>query len=128
MTFDAAAFTASRRWGYWNVYTCEKCGYRHWTLDVDEGVTPFVIACQYYGPDAPDGCDGEAVSAGYNVSPMPPGYQELEWYRPTEDEIADKPKSTQEHVRQGGLLKRRVREPDVRRKTRSQALRRLRFA
>lgn len=53
-----------------NVYTCLKCRGFTVTLDVDEGVTSFMLNCRASGREGD--CDGMAVSAMYPKGPRPP--------------------------------------------------------
>ena len=83
-----------------NIYTCDKCKGHVVTVDVDRGVTPFMIECK-----ATAFCDGMMKSSMYRVfdQDMRAGY---EWYRPTAVEIV-KP-HLQHHIEQGGLLLRKA--------------------
>ena len=42
-----------------NVYVCQKCGGLTVTVDVDEGVTPFMLGCRATGKESD--CDGDGV-------------------------------------------------------------------
>ena len=42
----------TRKYGYKNIYTCPKCGGQTVTIDVDEGVTPFMLRCRATGKRA----------------------------------------------------------------------------
>jgi hypothetical protein len=85
-----------------NVYTCRKCRKETWTVDVDEGVTPFMLGCR-----ATKGCDGMAESSFY------PGWAgaflhrvKWEWYKPTEEEAKQQERQypgSLHHWEQGGL-------------------------
>lgn len=120
-----------------NVYVCQKCGGHTVTVDVDEGVTPFMIGCHAKETDvhpAESGnkafeelldrelgvriksknllkvkCDGMAESSFYPRGPRPPwiGEPKWEWYKPDPDEVSKMSRSAQEHVGKGGLLMRR---------------------
>ena len=83
-----------------NIYVCEKCKGHVVTVDVDHGVTPFMLACH-----ATVFCTGMMKSSMYRVfdQDMRAGW---EWYRPTAPEIV-KP-HLQHHVDQGGLLLRKA--------------------
>lgn len=105
-----------------NVYKCEyNC--LTVTVDVDEGVTPFMISCRSRSrPDRPlkpeltgaDGfCIGTANSSFYPRGPKPPWISEpkWEWYLPNETELeaecAAEPESRNSiiaHVKNGGLM------------------------
>lgn len=45
-----------------NIYVCEKCQGHVVTVDVDAGVTPFMLGCK-----ATDGCKGMMKSSMYRV-------------------------------------------------------------
>lgn len=84
-----------------NIYTCAKCDAGTVTVDVDDGVTPFIILCR-----ATERCGGEAHSCFYRV---PPGdhVPTFEWYKPTirkAKRLDRKWPGTLDHVRQGGLM------------------------
>lgn len=94
-----------------NVYTCE-FGCHTVTVDVDEGVTPFMISCRAKSrPDRPiepkyldkDGyCIGTAYSAFYPEEPPPPyilNKLAWEWYKPTESDFAKMSKREADHYR-----------------------------
>jgi predicted RNA-binding Zn-ribbon protein involved in translation (DUF1610 family) len=83
-----------------NIYKCNKCGKKHITKDLEEGVTPFMIGCRN------PGCNGDAQSSFYRADQsLDP---EWEWYRPDEKEAKEISMSTFEHVKNGGLVLRRV--------------------
>lgn len=86
-----------------NVYTCEKCGGLTVTIDVDEGVTPFMLKCRASGRQGD--CDGFARSSFYPKGPRPPHMPapSWEWYRPDAEEVERLSDAMREHVRQGGL-------------------------
>jgi hypothetical protein len=86
-----------------NVYTCEKCGGFTVTVDLDEGVTPFMLDCRASGKEGD--CDGDAYSAGNPKRPWPPHIPEpaWEWYRPTEAEARRLGRAWREHLKNGGL-------------------------
>ena len=83
-----------------NIYTCDKCKGHIVTVDIDRGVTPFMVECK-----ATLGCKGMMKSSMYCVfdQDMRADY---EWYRPS----AVKP-HLQHYVDQGGLLFRKARSP-----------------
>lgn len=107
-----------------NLYICEH-GCHNVTVDVDKGVTPFMIKCvREADKDRPldpiksrDGvCIGTAKSCFYPKEiedhyeyPVP----KHEWYRPELSEYAKLSKHEKDHVRNGGLLlrKRTAKEP-----------------
>ncbi len=79
-----------------NIYVCQKCRGHVVTVDIDNGVTPFIIGCW-----ATDGCKGEMHSSFYRVFDQSMR-ADFEWYRP--DETAEMTAHTLNHVRQGGLV------------------------
>lgn len=86
-----------REYGNRNSWTCERCKVALWTVDVDEGVTPMIIACRV------DGCGGEAVSACYRVGgpgAAPPATHR--WVRPRS--LARLEPGDRQHVEAGGLI------------------------
>jgi hypothetical protein len=112
-----------------NVYICQLCGGHTVTVDVDEGVTPFMIKCRKdvprrFGPrgkaSIKTSCPGSAYSSFYPRGPRPAhiGEPAWEWYKPTDAELValyrgDILEGMREHVSKGGLdLRRRTtREP-----------------
>ncbi|WP_407155192.1 hypothetical protein [Bradyrhizobium sp. STM 3557] len=85
-----------------NIYVCEKCRGHVVTVDVDAGVTPFMIACE-----AVEKCSGMMKSSMYRVFDQDIGASH-EWYRPS---IATSLSgATLDHVMKGGLLLRRVKK------------------
>lgn len=85
-----------------NIYTCQTCGWKMITINRAEGVTPAFVSCE-------NGCDPESfptcISSMYRVpQTLTPTY---EWYRPSDEEMKDKPHAV-EHVRMGGLLLRKI--------------------
>lgn len=78
-----------------NCYSCEECGYITKTIDVDAGVTPFMIICQ---------CGGSATSSFYKDI-KPDDIPTIEWYRPTLREVLKMRKNPflVEHILKGGL-------------------------
>lgn len=86
-----------------NVYTCPVCRGETVTIDVDEGVTPFMIACR-----ATARCNGWAKSSMYRprTGHAPPAW---EWYKPSASEAAKLSPGMRAHVEMGGLdLRRKV--------------------
>lgn len=96
-----------------NAYGCQY-GCNTVTVDVDKGVTPFMIKCKAKSrPDRPlrpelTGADGECIGAAqscfYPKTPLPAHLPAPthEWYRPTNlDGLND---GELEHVKRGGLL------------------------
>lgn len=86
-----------------NIYTCDKCKGHVVTVDVDRGVTPFMIECK-----ATLDCKGMMKSSMYRVfdQDMRADY---EWYRPSAIEVV-KP-HLRHHIEQGGLLLRKCSLP-----------------
>lgn len=84
-----------------NIYTCTTCDGKTVTVDVNDGVTPFMIRCR-----ATERCGGDAHSCFYRV---PPGEHKptFEWYKPTLKKAKRLDRTwpgTLDHVRQGGLM------------------------
>lgn len=85
-----------------NVYTCQECKGYTVTIDVDAGVTPFLLKCRAKG----DGmCDGMAVSSFYPKGPRPdhipaPAW---EWYRPAGKDYENLSSEMKKHIDKGGL-------------------------
>ena len=101
---DAAKDAPTSFQGKKNIYTCEKCGFHVVTVDRDEGVTPFMIACRAFG------CDGHMHSSMYRVFDQRIKAR-FEWYRPGEPELAMMSPAMQDHVRMGGLAMREIATP-----------------
>jgi len=77
-----------------NVYTCQECGGKIVTEDVDEGVTPFMLKCR-----ATEGCDGNMWSAFYRCDQtLPAGF---EWFMPKS--LKGYNRGMKEHISKGGL-------------------------
>lgn len=83
-----------------NIYTCDKCKGHIVTVDVERGVTPFMVGCK-----ATLDCKGMMKSSMYRVfdQDMRADY---EWYRPSAAEVLKS--HVKQHVDQGGLLLRKV--------------------
>ena len=82
-----------------NAYDCGTCGGRIVTVNIDEGVTPFMLGCR-----ATPGCGGMMMSQWYRIDQeLKPNY---EWFRP--DVVTEYDEELKEHVRQGGLILRPV--------------------
>ena len=105
-----------------NVYVCEKCGGYTVTIDVDDGVTPFMLGCRANMQEiildgkvvgfAPT-CKGMAQSASYPKGPRPahippPAW---EWYKPTGTDFDSLSREMKEHIYKGGLDIRRRQAP-----------------
>lgn len=84
-----------------NAYLCRDCRGYTMTVDVDEGVTPFMLRCRAEGEHGD--CGGKAQSLFYR---LPPALPEPAWefYRPDEAELATLDRASRAHVQQGGLL------------------------
>lgn len=83
-----------------NIYTCDTCREHIVTEDIDRGVTPFLISCEY--------CTrGKMRSSMYRVFDlsMKEGYH---WYTPSADELERDTPWAREHVEKGGLLLRKA--------------------
>jgi hypothetical protein len=110
-----------------NVYICQKCGGHTVTVDVDEGVTPFMIGCRSghfvkFGRGkarVKKSCNGMAHSSFYPRGPKPDYIKEpaWEWFKPTDADLealyrGDLLEQMREHVEKGGLiLRRRTKRP-----------------
>lgn len=83
--------------GQVNVYTCGMCRGETVTVDVDNGVTPFMLRCR-----ATEGCVGDATSSFYRPRA---GHAEpaWEWYKPSASEVAKLSPGMRAHVEMGGL-------------------------
>lgn len=83
-----------------NIYTCDTCFDHIVTVDLEDGVTPFMLRCR-----ATDRCKGMMRSSMYRVfdQTMKAGF---EWFRPSI--VALEPVGVREHVEKGGLLLRKV--------------------
>lgn len=109
-----------------NAYQCEY-GCNVITVDVDHGVTPFMIGCRrrstkerpiqakYLNEDG--FCIGTGKSCFYPKAPLPPhlGQPTWEWYRPSEEDLAKMSKREADHYRRHpnelALRERTDREP-----------------
>lgn len=94
-----------RRYGRKNIYTCKKCGGVTITIDIDDGVTPFMIRCRASGNE--DRCDGMAQSCMYRV-PVETPDAEWEWFKPTGSQYLKLSRDMREHVDKGGLDLRKI--------------------
>jgi len=84
-----------------NGYLCETCGLVTVTVDKHPGVTPFVLSCRM------EGCRGITQSMMYPPA-MTFDVPLWEWYRPSADENKTLDSYTKDHVRNGGLLLRKI--------------------
>lgn len=85
-----------------NIYTCEKCAAHIVTVDVDDGVTPFMIRCE-----VTQGCNGRMRSSLYRVFDQSMKASH-EWYRPSPASGEALSGPVLDHVMNGGLLLRRA--------------------
>lgn len=83
-----------------NVYICPACGHGFVSLDVDEGVTPFMSPCL--------ACGQMAHSLCYKIPDALLGAPAVEWYRPDAEFLARATSATRGHVEMGGLISRRT--------------------
>ncbi|UPJ43913.1 hypothetical protein IVB40_07540 [Bradyrhizobium sp. 40] len=105
MKSDAAQAEPEGFQGKKNIYVCEKCKGHIVTVDLERGVTPFMVDCR-----ATHGCKGMMKSSMYRVFD-----QEIradhEWYRPTA--IQTLSPWERDHVSRGGLLLRKAKHLSV---------------
>lgn len=83
-----------RKYGRVNIYRCKDCGWSVVTKDVDDGVTPFLIACRACSK-------GLAQSSFYNVR------QDLDHAAEWRHEMPEEYKGDRDsikHFEQGGLF------------------------
>lgn len=88
-----------------NIYLCPKCGHGFVSLDVDEGTTPFTTKCLHCGDMARSmfyRCPQEML-AGVNPA--------IEWYHPSDAELATMSAGVQSHVATFGLISRLATHP-----------------
>ena len=85
-----------------NIYVCDACNGHIVTVDLEEGVTPFMLPCM-----CKEGCKGLMQSSMYRVFDQRMAASH-EWYRPAEAEIAALSPGYRDHVKNGGLLIRKV--------------------
>ena len=82
-----------------NIYTCEECREHIVTIDIDEGVTPYMTSCR-----CTPACRGMMKSSMYRVDQlMRPSW---EWFHPASFDGLSA--HTEEHVAKGGLVLRRA--------------------
>lgn len=94
--------------GALNAWKCPTCGRITVAVHIDEGTTPFMLACRAHGgePDAAI-CPGMATSCGYPSIPPPRPILERcewEWFKPGPHEALKLRADELDHVRRGGLL------------------------
>lgn len=95
-----------RKYGRKNIYTCRTCGGKTITVDVDDGVTPFMLGCRASGNEGD--CKGMAESSFYRVPTDTPDAA-WEWFKPTGSEYRKLSREMREHVDKGGLDLRKIR-------------------
>lgn len=86
-----------------NCYTCAQ-GHQTVTIDVDTGVTPFILDCKT------DGCEEMAQSSFYQPPPDC-GEPKWEWYKPTTAKAQredQKYPGMLDHAKHGGLFLRKI--------------------
>lgn len=83
--------------GRLNRYTCQKCGQGIVTIDEDEGVTPFMLACR-----ATKGCDGIMQSSFYRTDESE-GAAQFAWRKPSRKEYEASSPGMKQHFDMGGL-------------------------
>lgn len=81
-----------------NIYTCDRCSGHIVTVDIDDGVTPFMIACE-----ATQKCHGMMRSSMYRVFDQTLKASH-EWYRPSPATGGNLSAGALDHVMKGGLL------------------------
>ena len=82
-----------------DVYVCNKCGHKFYSVYRDRGVTPFTMACE--------GCGKGTALHEYTVPTREfDGRTHVVhvWVRPTFEEMMTLPKSYREHILNGGLI------------------------
>lgn len=93
-------FAGNSNKGKVNCYRCSDCGHITKTIDVDEGVTPYVYTCEK--------CGGSACSSMYQNT-APDQKPTIEWYRPSLKKclkMRSKHEDTLRHILYGGLVDR----------------------
>ena len=80
--------------GMKNRYVCKKCGGAVITVNVDDGVTPFMMLCR-----ATRGCDGDMHSSFYDAPQELPA--QFEWFKPAS--LKGYSPEMKEHIKKGGL-------------------------
>lgn len=88
------------RYGMKNRYVCDTCGKDVITVNIDDGVTPFMILCK-----ATPGCRGAMRSSFYQVPQELPA--QFEWFRP--ESFKGYSRAMREHFENGGLDLREIR-------------------
>ena len=85
-----------------NCYICSTCGSVTKTKDIDKGVTPMFITCQR--------CKKNMAHSSFYNDVAPFMTATYEWYRPSLKEFLKSDKGTQQHVLNGGLIYRKVKQ------------------
>lgn len=90
-----------------NIYVCDTCQYSFITIDLDNGIPPYMSSCQ-----RPVACQGMAKSKFYTIDQGLPA--EYGWYKPDKDELVLLEaifSGTKSYVERGGLvLKKLIKE------------------
>lgn len=83
-----------------NVYLCDVCGAGWVSVDIDEGVTPFMDLC-------PICRTGMGTSLMYNIPQqiLAEKPARIEWRKPTPDEVREASPAARHHNQQGGLFR-----------------------
>lgn len=89
-----------------NAYVCEMCRRMIVTVDRDDGVTPFLIPCQFGCEVVPGKQKAAMKSYCYRVSQLLPASHE--WYKPGPEEIVKMSPGMKDHCERGGLEIRRI--------------------
>ena len=83
-----------------NLYICQKCDNHLVTIDMADGVTPFLTQCPV------PGCTGMAQSKCYkNFDAIYIGEPTVRWIRPTNEQTKRLPPDLRDHVKKGGLIR-----------------------
>lgn len=102
-----------------NVYTCRKCGGYTVTIEIHEGVTPFMLRCRASGREG-DCCGMAESSYPSGEKPSYPSGEKpswkpswvpdpaWEWFRPVGAEYRKLNRAMREHVDKGGLDIRKI--------------------
>jgi hypothetical protein len=89
-----------------NIYTCPK-GHHTVTVDVDDGVTPFMLRCRQKDDDGKHNCTEMARSHMYRLTPIEQAMEpEYEWFKPLS--LKGLSREMKEHVKKGGLELRKI--------------------
>ena len=88
-----------------NSYTCQVCGKSIVTIDIDDGVTPFMLACR-----ATPGCAG-IMRSGFYVAVDQSAEPDYEWFMPKS--FKGYSREMVEHLKKGGLDIRKAAEHRV---------------